>query len=348
MTDDYFTMGSSSSPWGPVDRGPLLEGVSDDLLEGANNALDGVATLRAAEFSLILGDEQGSYFEQMNQKVSSIFREFSAANLDRDSGLQSLIDRYERIWKTLQQDAKPKLDNALNRLEYWRGSAANAAKSYIGDLSEAFELVESKITVLEADVVAAREAIASARHDLNELGYSLKQVAEKYQEDKKRQAENARSKVLAAAFTGAVTGLLAAATMGVGAAAAGTVFTIARGAMFAANVAGSTIGEVISEEVSGDNAFDIFESFTDAVDKIRSGMEETSGDLAADIGKQAEDLPTIPPPPDVSPGASFDPSIFETDHTSRGTEKNVRDANVDIAPDGQVSSNDGDMSRLNG
>jgi len=343
MTDDYFTMGG---PWEPVDRGPLLEGISEDLLEGANNALDGVQALREAEFTLALGDD--SFAEQMNKKVSSIYREFSAANLDRENGLQSLIDRYERIWKTLQQDAAPKLDTALDRLEYWRGDAANSAKAYIGDLKQAYELVESKITVLEADVVAAREAVASARHDLNELGYSLKQVAEKYKEDKKIQAANARSKVLAAVFTGAVTGLLAAATMGAGGAAAGTVFTLARGAMFAANVAGSTIGEMISKEISGDNAVDIFASFTDAVDKIRSAMEDTSGDLASDIGKQAEDLPKIPPPPDVSPGSHFDPSNFETDHTSRETEKNVRDANVDIAPDGKDSSNDGHLSRMNG
>lgn len=348
MTDDYFTMGSSSSPWGPLDRGPLLEGVSDDLTEGCNNALDGVETLRTADISLIFADEQGPAFQQMADKVSAIYREFSAAKLDRDSGLQSLIDRYERVWKTLQQDSAPKLDTALDRLEYWRGDAANAAKAYIGDLKQAYELVESKITVLEADVVAAREAIASARHDLNELGLSLKQVAEKYKKDQERQAENARSKVLAAVFTGAVTGLLAAATMGTGAAAAGTVFTMARGAMFAANVAGSAIGEVISKEISGDNAFDIFESFTDVVDKIRSTMEDTSGDLAADIRSQAEDLPKIPAPPDVSPGDRFDPSNFETDHTSRGTEKNVRDANVDIAPDGQVSSDDGQLSRLDG
>lgn len=347
MTDDYFTM-SGSGPWGAVDRGPLLEGVSDDLLDGANNALDGVETLRAASFSLILGDEQGSYFEQMNEKVSSIYREFSAANLDRDNGLQSLIDAYEGIWKKLQQDSAPKLDTALDRLEHWRGDAANAAKAYIGDLKQAYELVESKITVLEADVVAAREAVASARHDLNELGLSLKQVAEKFKKDKDQQAANARSKVLAAVFTGAVTGLLAAATMGTGAAAAGTVFTMARGAMFAANVAGSAIGEVISKEISGDNAFDIFESFTDAVDKIRSAMEDTSSDLADDIGKQAEDLPTIPPPPDVSPGDHFDPSNFETEHTSRETEKNVRDTNVDIAPDGKVSEDNGSMGMVHG
>jgi hypothetical protein len=139
------------------------------------------------------------------------------------------------------------------------------------------------------------------------------------------------------------------ATAGAGAVAGATVFTAANGALVAGNAAGGAITAMVANqaEITGDNAFDLYQSFLDSAGKIRDGAGEAAQTLANRIGDEAVDLPTIPDAPDVSPGSSFDPSNFETDHTSRGTEKNVRDANVDIAPDGRVSGG-GTMERLDG
>lgn len=92
-----------------------------------------------------------------------------------------------------------------------------------------------------------------------------------------------------------------------------------------------------SAKVEGDNADDIFESFLSGADKIRSHMRESASLLADKIHEKSVNLPPVPNPPDVSPGDSFDPGNFETSNTPKGTEKRVRDRNVDIAPDGSVS-----------
>jgi len=338
VSDEYFTMSTSWVPMEPIDRGPLLEGISDDLEDGLNAALDGVESLRKADSSLwLVLDGMKEKYEEMPDRIAAMYREFSQADLKRGDGLQSLIDRYESVWKVLRQDSKTKLDQAEKRLEFWRGEAANNAKAYIGELAEAYDLVESHITVLESDVVAAREAIASAREDLSELGRSFKQVGEDYERDQAEQARSAHSKVLAAVFSGAVTGLLAASAIPSGGATAG-LLVLARGATFAANVAGSAITSSIQREIRGKNGLELFDSFKESVEKIRTQMEDAADDLVGDIDAHAKDLPKVPPPPDVSPGDHFDPDDFETSHTSRETEQNVREADVDIAPDGKRKS----------
>ncbi|MFD9962963.1 hypothetical protein [Amycolatopsis sp. NPDC058986] len=337
--DGYFgALDAETTSGEDGNRAALLEGISDDLLDGANDALDAIEYLRYSDFMAMKMYD----WDKMRQEVAGAYREFSDADIDREStkGLQEMINQFDKIWKTLQEDSKTKLDQAEKRMEYWRGEAANAVKSYINDLSETYARVETKITVLESDVVAAREAIATARQDLSNLGSAFKETAKKFQKDKAQQSDAAASKVLAAAFAGAVTGLLAVATGGAGAAAGGAIFTAANGAMVAGNVAGAALSQVVanSAEVSGDNVLDIYASFMDNVDKIRSGMGDTADDLAKHIGIESRDLPQIPPPPDVSPGDHFDPGNFETGHTSRQTEKRVRDSGVDIAPDGTVSN----------
>ncbi|GAA4542543.1 hypothetical protein [Amycolatopsis samaneae] len=343
--DGYFgALDAETTSGQDDDRTQLLEGISADLVDGANDALDAIEYLRYSDFFAMQGYDWG----KMREDVAGVYREFSDADIDRESteGLQEMINQIDKIWKTLQEDSKTKLDQAEKRMEYWRGEAANAVKSYINDLSETYARVETKITVLESDVVAAREAIATARQDLSNLGSAFKETAKKFQKDKAQQSDAAGSKVLAAAFAGAVTGLLAVATGGAGAAAGGAVFTAANGALVAGNAAGAALSQVVanSTEVSGDNVMDIYTSFMENADKIRSGMGDTSEDLAQHIGIESRDLPSVPPPPDVSPGDHFDPDNFETGNTSRQTEKRVRDSGVDIAPDGTIGNRGGSVA----
>ncbi|MBE1500333.1 hypothetical protein H4696_007433 [Amycolatopsis lexingtonensis] len=351
--DGYFDSGLDAQPMSSGDdrRAELLEGISEDLQEGANDALDALEILRVTDWIFGMGSDEAG-FKKMQDDTAGVYREFSDADIDHESadGLQHLIMKHDAVWKALQRDSKPKLDDARQFLDVWRGSAANAVKAYLNELADAFTEVETKITVLESDIVAAREAIASARQDLNNLGSTFKQTAEDYQKAQERQREAAMSKVLAATFAGAVTGLLTVATAGAGAVAGASVFTAANGALIAGNAAGGAITAVVANqaEIKGDNAFDLYQSFAESAGKIRSGAEDAAQTLADRIGDESVDLPKIPDAPDVSPGSSFDPSNFETDHTSRRTEKNVRDANVDIAPDGRLSSGATHAGRLDG
>jgi hypothetical protein len=351
--DGYFDTGLDAEPMsggGDDRRAELLEGISEDLKDGANDALDAIDVLRQTSFIMFGFDDKN--LRTMQDEVAGIYREFSDADIDHTptEGLQGLIMKHDAVWKQLQRDSRPKLDDARQFLEVWRGSAANAVKAYLNQLADAFTEVETKITVLESDLVAAREAIASARQDLSNLGTTFLETAKKFKEDQSRKREAAMSKVLAATFAGAVAGLLTVASAGVAAPAGAAIFTAANGALVAGNVAGGAISAVVANqaEISGDNAFDLYQSFLDSAGKIRDGAGEAAQTLANRIGDEAVDLPKIPDSPDVSPGSSFDPNNFETDHTSRQTEKNVRDQNVDIAPNGRVSQDSGRLERLNG
>jgi hypothetical protein len=353
--DGYFDTGLDAEPMssGADRRAELLEGISEDLKDGANDALDAIDVLRQTNFIMFgFNDDSNENVRRMQDEVAGVYREFSDADIDHGSttGLQSLIMQHDAVWKQLQRDSKPKLDDARQFLEEWRGSAANAVKAYLNDLANVFTDVETKITVLESDLVAAREAVASARQDLSNLGSTFKQTAEDFQKSQERQHASAMSKVLAATFAGAITGLLAVSTGGAGLAAGGTIFTAANGAMVAGNAAGAAITTAVANktEIKGDDAFDLYDSFMESVAKIRDGAGDAAQTLANRIGDEAVDLPAIPDSPDVSPGSSFDPDNFETDHTSRKTEKNVRDANVDIAPNGRVSSGATHVGTLDG
>ncbi|MGC7094431.1 hypothetical protein ACPZ19_07200 [Amycolatopsis lurida] len=342
--DDYF--GAVETTSYENNREAHLEGISDDLLDGANDALDALDILRWTE--LWMPEDQ---VEDWRKQVASVYREFSAADIERDSesGLQALINEQDKIWKALIDNSKSELDQAEKRLEHWRGDAANDVKAYINNLAHTFDRVGTKITVLESDVVAAREAIASARGDLSKLGESFKAVAEKYREDQERKSESAGLKVLGAAFAGAVAGLLTVATAGAGAAAGAAVLSAtAKGAIIAGNVAGSAISATIANaaEITGDNVFELVGSFFENTDKLREGMIDAMDDLAKQIDIEAEDLPAIPPPPDVSPGSSFNPDDFETERLDKDRERKVRDSGVDIAPDGKVDSSAGSPAPL--
>lgn len=340
--DGYFTALDTGSTTAADDdgndRAALLEGVTDDLRQGANDALDALEYLRWSAVGLI-----GSRLEQAKQDVANIFREFSDADLGPADGLQYLINQVDKTWKALQDNSKSQLDQAEKLLGLWRGEAANGAKAAINALADTFTRVESKMTVLESDVVAAREAIASARQDLSNLSRTFKASAVQFMQENARQNSGTLSKVLAAGFAGAIAGLLVVATEGVGAAEAGTVFTMANGALVAGHAAGEAITQTVSGavQISGDSGTDIHQSFLDNVDKIRQGMFDSSDELATSIGVEAQDLPAVPPPPDVSPGSHFDPGNFETAYTSQQTEKRVRDADVDITPQGDYVASPG-------
>lgn len=333
--DGYFTALDTDSTAAADDRTALLEGVAEELQQGANDAMDAIDYLCWSGMALI-----GTGPDQAKQDVANIFREFSDADLGAADGLQYLINQLDKTWKALQDNSKSQLDQAEKLLGVWRGEAANGAKAAISQLAATFTRVESKITVLESDVVAAREAIASARQDLANLGSTFKASAAQFVQENAQQNDGWLTKVLVEGFAGAVTGLLVVVSDGVGAAEGGAVFTMARGALVAGHAAGQAITASVENAatISGDSAKDLYQSFLDNVDKIRQGMSAGSDDLAANIGVEARDLPTVPPPPDVSPGGHFDPGNFETADTSPQTEKRVRAADVDITPEGNYAA----------
>ncbi|QRP43547.1 hypothetical protein [Amycolatopsis sp. FDAARGOS 1241] len=334
MVDGYFGLQPSSPD---DDRTGLLSGVSDDLLDGANDALDGLQYLRYAEyFSFALTDE---IYRQRQEEVVDVFRDFSSADLtDQGDGLQAMINDYELVWKNLGRHSITELRRAKELMTSWRGDAAEDVKTYLDRLSETYDQMATEISVLESDVVAARDAVWGARRDLTNLAATFKDTAQKYQEAKAKEGEISLSKVMTTAFSAALIGLLAAVATP---AAAGVEITLAAaGTQAAVAGAGAGLSEVVAEgtaRIEGDNANDIYQSFFDNVDKLRTAMHDSTGDLVAKIREKADALPEIPTPPDVSPGATFDPDAFETTHTSKRTEDNARRENVDIAPDGGLS-----------
>lgn len=344
--DEYFGAldeDAETKGWGTdsaQDRARLLEGLDGEMREGAEKALNAMDRLR---FSMMLfGDD---YFEEKQKEIVGVFREFDDAEIENDSldGLQGMINDLDKVWHALQDDSRAELDQAEKRMEYWRGEAANTVKAYIKGLADAYTRVESKITVLEADVVAAREAIASARQDLCTLAEAFDESAEQFIKDAQEAHDARMYKVFTGAFAGAIAGLLTVVTAGVAAPAGAAIFTAANGALVAGNAAGAAIGAAVelAGEPSGKSGMEIYDSFMKNVGKIRDAASDAAGTLADRIGNDFNDMPKIPPPPDVSPGDSFDPSKFETDHTSKDTEKRVRDKNVDIAPDGRVAGGGG-------
>jgi hypothetical protein len=348
--DGYFNALDAQTTSGDGDdRATLLEGISDDLIDGANDAFDALDIFREFLWYEYGGRDVVSLDDE-KKDTADLFREFSEADIDYTSasGLQTMIQDYEGIWNAFQDNSKTSLDRSLTLLSEWRGEGAESAKTYVEGLVNTYARVGTKLTVLESDLVAAREAIASARTDLTTLAASFKSAAEKYVRDKERQSDSAMYMVLAVAFGAAVTGLLAVATAGAGAAAGAAVFTVADGAIVAGQTAGAAIsaGIAAKADVSGDSVSTIYQSFCDNADRIREGMFRTSDALVSRIRTETHNLPIVPESPDVSPGDAFDPSDFETDHTSKDTEKRVRDGNVDIQPDGDVSAGAQELTPL--
>jgi len=295
--DGYFDTGLDAEPMSSGDdrRAELLEGISADLLEGANAALDAVDVLRTTDFLLFGFDNSNENVRKMQDEIAGVYREFSDADIDHESasGLQHLIMGHDAVWKELQRDSKPKLDDARQFLEVWRGSAANAVKAYLNELADTFTEVETKITILEADLVAAREAIASARQDLNNLGSTFKKTAEDYQKSQERKREAAMSKVLAATFAGAVTGLLTVATAGAGAAAGGGSGTGA-----------SRVSVAIWSPVSGPRRYDIAHRVAKTTGWAAFALTSMNCRLASPPIAASRAATSVPPAADRSPSST--------------------------------------------
>ncbi|WET79701.1 hypothetical protein P3102_00065 [Amycolatopsis sp. QT-25] len=330
--DGYFTALDAETTAGGGDKNTeLLEGITHDLRAGAEKAY---IALDLLFMDWLIGsdvDLSGGRKEQ----VRDFFLEFSEAELVGENSLQTMIEAYESFWNAFQ-DTKAPLDRSLVLLLKWRGEGA---ESYIQGLVNTYSRVGTKLTVLEADIVAARDAIATARADLSALASSFLTAAEKYREDQERQDESALMKAVAAGFAGAVAALLVAAVPPVGATlTAATFFTTANGVQVAGAAAGAGLSTLVSENASiiGDSPETIYNSFHDGVVNIREGMFRATESLISKINVEINNLPIVPDPPDVSPGASFDPGNFETENTDKGTEKRVRDQNVDISNDGRI------------
>ncbi|MFD5243214.1 hypothetical protein ACFWIW_01655 [Amycolatopsis sp. NPDC058340] len=339
--DGYFNALDAESTAGFGDNSKLLEGISHDLTAGAEKAYAALDLLYPPFFGSDVDLSGG-----LKEEVRDFFIEFSEAELVGENSLQTMIEAYEGLWNAFQ-DTKAPLDRSLVLLLKWRGEGAETAKSYIQGLVNTYSRVGTKLTVLEADIVAARDAIATARADLSTLAASFLTAAEKYRDDKERQDESALVKALAATFAAAVTALLVAAAPPAGLTAA-TFFTTANGVQVAGAAAGAGLSTLVSENAAivGDSPEMIYNSFHDGVVNIREAMFRASESLISKINTEINNLPIIPEPPDVSPGETFDPGNFETENTDKGTEKRVRDQNVDISKDGKFQEPPRELSPL--
>ncbi|MER7858414.1 hypothetical protein DMC64_00760 [Amycolatopsis sp. WAC 04197] len=339
--DGYFNALDAETTSGFGDNSKLLEGISDDLTAGAEKAFTALDLL----YPPFLGSDV-DLSGGLKEEVRDFFIEFSDAQLVGENSLQPMIEAYEGLWNAFQ-DTKAPLDRSLVLLLKWRGEGAETAKSYIQGLVNTYSRVGTKLTVLEADIVAARDAIATARADLSTLAASFLTAAEKYRDDKERQNESALVKALAATFAAAVTALLVAAAPPAGLTAA-TFFTTANGVQVAGAAAGAGLSTLASENAAivGDSPEMIYNSFHDGVVNIREAMFRASESLISKINVEINNLPIIPEPPDVSPGETFDPGNFETENTDKGTEKRVRDKNVDISNDGKFQEPPMELSPL--
>lgn len=320
----------------------LLEGISDDLTAGAEKAFAALDLLFEPMFGV-----DADFSSGRKEQVQDFFLEFSEAELVGSNSLQPMIEAYERLWNAFQ-DTKAPLDRSLVLLFKWRGEGAEAAKSYIQGLVNTYSRVGTKLTVLEADIVAARDAIATARADLSELSATFLTAAEKYRDDKERQDESALMKAVAATFAAAVTALLIAAVPPAGGFAAATFFTTANGVQVAGAAAGAGLATAatVQADIVGDSPESIYNSYHDGVVNIREGMFRATESLISKINVEINNLPIVPEPPDVSPGETFDPGNFETEKTDKETEKRVRDKNVDISNDGKVEEPPMELSPL--
>ncbi|WP_410662799.1 hypothetical protein [Amycolatopsis sp. lyj-84] len=342
--DGYFNALDAETASESDGNAKLLEGISDDLTTGAEKALAAVDFLFQQPWLGMDADLSGGRKEQ----VRDFFLEFSDAELvGAENSLQTMIEAYEGLWNAFQ-DTKAPLDRSLVLLLKWRGEGAESAKSYIQGLVNTYARVGTKLTVLEADIVAARDAIATARADLSNLAASFLTAAEKYLDDKERQDESALSKALAATFAAAVTALLVAAVPPAGGLTAAAFFTTANGVQVAGAAAGAGLATAatVQADIVGDSPETIYNSFHDGVVGIREGMFRATESLISKINVEINNLPVIPEPPDVSPGETFDPGNFETENTDKGTEKRVRDRNVDISNDGRVQQPPMELSPL--
>ncbi|WP_020658478.1 hypothetical protein [Amycolatopsis benzoatilytica] len=330
--EDYFGLsgGGDERP-----REELLEGICDELRGGANDALDGLQLLKYAEFFQF--GMMGEAYEDFQDKITGVFREFSSAELtDSGTGLQTMINSYEPVWRNLGHGSLTELKRARELMDSWRGEAAEDVKTYLDNLAETYDAIGAEITVVESVVAAARDSVWGARDDLNKLAETFKETARKYQKDKAKEGEISWSKVAAVAFSAALIGMLSVVATPAAGAAAGGLTMSAVGTEAAVAGAGAGITEVVAEattKVEGDNAMEIFQSFMEHTDKLRENMKAATARFVQKVHEKSNNIPPIPDPPDVSPGNSFDPSNFETSNTPKDTEKRVRDRKVDLTPD---------------
>ena len=337
MSDqDYFGLsgGSHDRP-----REELLAGICDELRGGANEALDGLELLRWADFGMMAVMDK--VYPDFQDKITAVFREFSSADLkDSGGGLQTKINSYEPVWRNLAHGSLTELKRARELMDSWRGEAAEDVKTYLDKLAETYDAIGAEITVVESVVAAARDSVWGARDDLNKLAETFRETAQKYAKDKAKEGEISWSKVAAVAFSAALVGMLSVVATPAAGAAAGGLTMSAVGTSAAVAGAGAGIAEVTAQattKVEGDNAVEIFQSFMEHTDKLRDNMKDATERFVQKVHEKSGNVPPIPPPPDVSPGDTFDPSNFETSNTPKGTEKRVRDRHVDIGPDGRVS-----------
>lgn len=324
--DGYFDLMSDDGDSGGNES--LLAGIVPSLHDAALDAFTAVDTMFTADpFAFGLGDPS-EIMDEWKSTIRAKFLNFSDADIEINSrvGLQGIIDDLGSVRETFLRDSKTDLEHTHDLLTDWRGEAANDVKYYVRKLADDYELVATKLSILQSDVVAAREMVASGRGDLENLSGTILRAAEQYRETEEANDRGA-SEVLSDGFAGAVTGLLAVAA----AVPTGGMSMVAAGTLIAGSAAGTmAVGSVADQPVQGDHPADLYQDFIDGVDEIEEGIRRAADQLVHDIG--ALEMPVLQKPPDVSPGSSFDPDSFYTGELPQDVEDNVRESDVDIEP----------------
>ncbi|WP_019818944.1 hypothetical protein [Saccharomonospora saliphila] len=315
------------------DRTTLLDGIDDELLDAANQALDACDLLKGDGFSELWWHES---IEEAKPRVMRPFKVLSGHDVQ---GMTELIDGYESVLARFtpnmaadDPEELPELRRAYDLLDgTWEGQGAEAATLYVAKLQQAFQGSALLISELAGGVISAREAIATARQDLVELADSFHRSAEQFRESEESSSP-AWGRMLAWATAGVVVGLVTGGLGGVVAATGGMA-----GSLIAGEVAKADAGTV-----GGSNPGEVIQSFTDTADELLRSTTDTAEKVAAEINKRIDKMSNhpVPPPPDVSPGPSFDPGDFRTDQLPGDIADAVRDADVDIDRQGEVRPGD--------
>lgn len=305
--------------------------VKPELMDALNAAYDAIDELFPFDPDPLQFDVDASHPKK--NEVHGYFREFSEAEFDAANGgrLQDLINDLGQVREPLTK-AADLVQQAHDNLASWHGEAADNAKVKLLNLRADYVPVNngtnslySALSVLEADVVAMREIYASARDDLRRLTQAFRDSAGDYQAQQKAAGHAFWSKLLAGTADAVIAGALVVVTGGL---AAGVE---------AASVAatGTLVDTSVERDLAGGDPQGIYDGYIQHIQDIESHAQLAVQALVTKIHSEIQGWPPLTPPPDVSPGNSFDPDDFGTAETPDDIERGVRGAGRDIpAADG--------------
>ncbi|TCP56643.1 hypothetical protein EV191_101588 [Tamaricihabitans halophyticus] len=273
-----------------TDRGPLLEGIGDDLRGAAEAVLIAFDALWFAEYAVGLGmgsygDHLAAALETEQRRAMVPFRELSSAD---EAGLRELGERLRECLLALSdnvQDAQHKDDidwpqrvtDARGYIspENWEGNAGANARLRLSNLGDRYVNCTSLASSTLAVVVDARATIGTAKRDLCQLADDFVSAAESYAESKSSERGISFGEVFTDAFIGALGGLITGGPRG---AIEGAVTSSAE------TIIGG--GQEENTDLSGQSLEEIVESFQIGADNIRTGVRDSASEIVEKIVQQ--------------------------------------------------------------